>query len=189
MKKIYLLIFTINFIFVSENICQTYLFNGNKSGFSAMVGVTSVRNINRENSTFFTAEATITGYLSFGYSRSFLKYNNGFNTFSLNIALYKSEKGQRTWTYPIFASYSRVANKDVLLGGGGIALKNQITEKTSITPLILVFIQNQARYLGQKYSKGFGFEFNVVHQKLRIAPSISISSGTTSVALAGGFIF
>jgi hypothetical protein len=67
MKKIYILIITIHFVFVSENICQTYLFNGNKSGFSAMVGVFSVRSYTRQNAAFFGAEATISGYLSFGW--------------------------------------------------------------------------------------------------------------------------
>lgn len=190
MKKIYILIITIHFVFVSENICQTYLFNGNKSGFSAMVGVFSVRSYTRQNAAFFGAEATISGYLSFGFSRTFSKYDydNGFNTYSLNLALYKSEKVNRVWTYPLVASYSKVNNKDVFLGGGGVALKNQISPKTSITPVFLVLFQNQSRYSGKKYSRVFGFELNVVHQKLRIVPSITLAQGNTAIAIGGGFI-
>lgn len=52
MKKIYLLSIVINFVFVSDNTCQTYLFNGNKSGFSAMVGVLSVRSYTRQTAAF-----------------------------------------------------------------------------------------------------------------------------------------
>ena len=166
------------------------MFNGNKSGFSAMVGVLSVRSYTRQTAAFFGAEATISGYLSFGFSRTFSKYDydNGFNTYSLNLALYKSENGQRTWTYPLVASYSKVNNKDVFLGGGGIALKNQISAKTSISPVFLVLLQNQSRYSGKKYSRVFGFELNVVHQKLRIVPSITLAQGNTAIAIGGGFI-
>jgi hypothetical protein len=49
-------------------------------------------------------------------------------------------------------------------------------------------LQNQSRYSGKKYSRVFGFELNVVHQKLRIVPSITLAQGNTAIAIGGGFI-
>lgn len=188
-------IFTFMFIFTMICFvkCQNYLYNPGESGLSVGVGLFSP-NAKTINGYSGHLDYTFNGRFSVGISRTMAKSNysntfdDKFSTFNISFSPIKIQKPKSIFSTPLVFSYSNAEDFDVISFGGGISFISQINNDFKAIPLFLILYSKPTSVYSSSYL-GFGFELNLIYQKLRITPSISVAENNSSFGLDVGFVF
>jgi hypothetical protein len=171
---------------------QNYLYKKDYSGLSGYVGVFS-EDLKTRNAYGFGADFTAKGFFSVGLSR--IVVNNGFNSnngvTSLNASItpVKKEKGNLTFSVPLFISKTLSKNNSVFTYGASLAVRNQLKPTSSLTPVLALGFNSVDDYRGGTRTVGaISFELNILANKFRLAPSISFSEQNALFGIAAGLV-
>jgi hypothetical protein len=180
------------FFFSYKMYGQNYLYKKNDGGMSGYIGVIS-EDLKNRDAYGFGVDYTAKGFFSVGISRIVLNNgynsNNGVTSINASITPIKTEKGNLTFSIPLFIGTTLSKDNSILTFGGSLAFRNQINEKTSVIPVLSLGFNSVKNFRNQSSADGnIGFELNILVNKFRINPSISFSENASFFGIAGGFV-
>ncbi len=187
MKIMTILLFA---IFVSVSLQgQNYLFDKGKNGFSGGFGLFSEQ-IKTVDAYAIHFEYTVNGRFTLGFNRTFLSNEEGVSNGSASYCIIKRQNARGGLNVPIIIAISGLENT-VFSYGVGLSFINRTHESVKIAPAfsILRTVLPSTFYSNNNSFIAIGFELNVIINKFRITPNLSLSQQDVLFGLDAGFLF